>query len=307
MRHTIIGLLFILCTFHSIAQESIDLFTVSLRYGTPSSYATQYAGKGTETGGLVNLTVPIVLNESKTSIWYNSLVYTQATVKNNEITPPDIVNPISLHGFILRTGFVKNFDNGTGFQVLFVPRFMTDFDNVSSKNWQFGGIVMYQVRYSQKLRLRYGFLYNQELFGPLLTPLLDVNWQLSDKWSIVGTLPISAKVSYRANENMTMGFSHFALTTSFRLGNPAYQDDYIERTSIDLTLFLRQRIVGNIHVEGRFGHTLDRQYAQYAEDQKLGLRLMIVDFGDDRVQKNAEINNGFIANIRLVYNLPLPE
>ena len=104
-----------------------------------------------------------------------------------------------------------------------------------------------------------------------------------------------------------MGFSHFALTTTYRLGNPAYVNDYIERTSIDLSLFLRQRIAGNIHLEGRIGHTLNRKYGQYEEDQKLNLRLMIIDFGDDRIQKNEDFKNGIIANIRLVYNLPLPE
>jgi hypothetical protein len=32
---------------------------------------------------------------------------------------------------------------------------------------------------------------------------------------------------------------------------------------------------------------------------------MIIDFGDDRIQKNADFKNGFIASIRLVYNLPI--
>ena len=289
----------------AFAQESIDLFTVSLRYGAPSPYLTQYSGKATETGGLVNLTIPIPLNASKTAIWYNSLVYTQATINNNETMPADIANPISIHGFILRTGIIKTFDNGTGFQILLAPRFMTDFEDVNSKNWQLGGIVMYEKRHNEKLRIRFGILYNQELFGPIITPLIDLNWRLSDKWSITGTLPISAKVSYHASENLIMGFSHFGLTTSYRLGNPAYVNDYIERTSIDLSLFLRQRIAGNIHLEGRIGHTLNRKYAQYEEDQKLDLRLMIIDFGDDRIQKNADFKNGFIASIRLVYNLPI--
>ena len=120
-------------------------------------------------------------------------------------------------------------------------------------------------------------------------------------------LPIFAKVNYFISENTTLGLSHFALTTSYRLGNPNYQNDYIERTSIDLSLFLRQRITGNIHVEGRIGHTINRKYAQYVEDDKIALRLMIFDIGDDRVLKNTIFKNGLIANLRLVYNLPIPE
>ena len=307
VRLTYLQVLILFLSTTSYAQESIDLFTISLRYGSPSPYLTQYTGKATETGALVNLTAPIPLNVSKTAIWYNSLVYTQAGIKNSEVMPSEIANPISLHGFILRTGYIRNFANGTGFQILLAPRFMTDFENVSSKNWQLGGIAMYEKRYSENLRIRYGVLYNQELFGPIITPLLDIYWVISDRWSIVGTLPISVKVNYRVSDNTIIGFSHFGLTTTYRLGNLAYIDDYIERTSIDLSLFARQRISGNIHLEGRFGHTLNRRYAQYSEDQKLDLRLMIVDFGDNRVQKNGEIQNGFIGSLRIVYNLPIPD
>jgi len=188
-----------------------------------------------------------------------------------------------------------------------VPRFMTDFENVNGKNWQFGAIGLYEKRYHEKLMMRFGLLYNQELFGPILTPLVHIDWQFAPKWSIVGMLPIYAKINYHASENLTMGFSHFGLTTTYRLGNIAYENDYIERSSIDLTLFLRQRIVGNIHIEGRFGYALSRKYEQYAEDQKLDLRIIIFNFGDNRIVKNTGFNDGLIANIRVVYNLPLTD
>ena len=307
MRPTLIGALLLILSSIAIAQESIDLITVSGRYGIPRPYKSQYAGKATETALLVNIRAPIPLNKAKTSLWYNNFTYTQASVRNDEKLPTGIVDPISIHGFILQTGFMKRFDNGTGFQLLFAPRFMTDFDDINSKNWQLGGVALFEKRYNEKLLIRFGLLYNQELFGPILTPLVDLDWRISDKWSIVGLLPIYAKVNYHVNENLTMGLSHFGLTTTYRLGNPAYLNDYIERTSIDLALFLRQRIAGNFHIEGRLGHTLNRKYAQYAEDEKLDLRLIIFNFGDDRVQKNENFEDGIIANIRLVYNLPIPQ
>ena len=71
---------------------------------------------------------------------------------------------------------MKRFENGTGFQLLLAPRFMTDFEDVNSKNWQFGGIALYEKRYHDKLLLRFGLLYNQEQFGPILTPLVDIDW-----------------------------------------------------------------------------------------------------------------------------------
>ncbi|MCB0506526.1 MAG: hypothetical protein KDC58_13640, partial [Cyclobacteriaceae bacterium] len=58
-------------------------------------------------------------------------------------------------------------------------------------------------------------------------------------------------------------------------------------------------------LEGRVGYALGRKYVQYAQDQKVDFRVMIFSVGDDRVLKNQLMKTGPIANLRLVYNLPL--
>ncbi len=304
MKKVVITLfLLLLIIVPTIAQQSLDLLTVSGRYATPQPYDSLYSGKAQEVGALINVKIPIVLNDK--FIWYSELTYTNATVTNNESFPLENANPVNLNAFILQTGLITKLNESTALQVLLVPRFMTDFKDVNSKNLQFGAIGLVEKRYSKTFMMRFGLLYNQELFGTMLTPLVHLDWQISDRWSIVGLLPIFAKVNYAVSENTAVGFSHFGLTTTYRLGDQAYRNDYIERTSIDLSLYIRQRIVNNFHIEGRLGHTLNRKYGQYAEDEKLDLRLIIFNFGDNRVQKNVNFANGIIANIRLVYNLPL--
>jgi uncharacterized protein DUF6268 len=303
VRLTLTGIFFLLLSSLAPAQESIDLVTLSIRYGAPRPYKSQFPGKATEIVGLVNIKLPIVINKS--IIWYNDILYSPAIVNSTEPLPEAAVNPIKVHGFIFQTGVVKKFDNGTAIQLLFVPRHMTDFVDTDSKNWQLGAIGLFEKRYSTKLMMRFGVLYNMELFGPIITPLVHLDWRIADKWSIVGLLPIYAKINYHYSKNLIMGLSHFGFTTTYRLGEPAHLNDYIERSSIDLSLFIRQRIVGNIHIEGRLGHSLTRIYAQYAEDQKIDLSLIIFNFGDNRVQKNENFKDGIFANLRLVYNLPI--
>ena len=303
MKLSIASILLLLIFISARAQQSIDLFTISGRYAMPRAYDHTYSGKATETGALVNIKLPIVFSEK--TIWYNDLLYSPAVITNNETMPEGIANPIVVHGFILQTGLVKKLANNTALQILLVPRFMTDFADVNRKNWQLGGIVLFEKRYHDNLMMRFGMLYNQERFGPILTPLVHLDWQFAPKWSFVGLLPIYAKINYQANENTVVGLSYFGLTTTYRLGNIAYRDDYIERFSIDMALFLRQRLFGNVHLEGRVGHTIDRQYEQYAEDQKLDLRIILFDFGDNRVAKNVDFKDGMFANLRLVYSLPL--
>ena len=305
MRHHAFGFLFFLVSFITFGQQSIDLVTLSGRYGFPQDYLNTYQEKATEVAALANLKFAIEAGSS--TIWYNDLSYLYSQVTSDNAMSDSLANPIRLHGFILQTGAIRKFSNDRAVHILFVPRFMTDFEHVTSKTWQFGGIFLFEKRYSRKLMLRYGALYNQELFGPNLVPLVSIDWQFGNKWSLTGMFPISLKLSYHFSENLAAGFSHFGLTTTYLLGNPDYQGDYIERTSIDLNLFARQRIAGNLHLEARLGYTLNRKYAQYSADEKLDFRFVIFNVGDNRVQKNVNFKNGPIANLRLIYNLPIDQ
>jgi len=287
-----------------LAQKTFDLITLSGRNGFPQSYNSIYNGEAKEYGTMVSLAAPIELSEK--TMWYNSVNYFYWHVSNNETMPTNISNPINIHGFILRTGLVQKLSRDREIQLLFIPRLMSDLNNVDSEHFQFGGIAMYKKKVSDKLTMSYGAMYNQELFGPYLVPLVDLDWQISERWSITGLLPVNSKIRYKINDRFNAGLAHFGLITSYKLGALENGGDYVERQSIDLTLFARHNIVGNFYLEGRFGHTFGRSYAQYGADQKVDFSLPLVGFGDDRIQKNVSFQDGLIAELRLIYSVPIP-
>ena len=82
----------------SIGQETLDVLTLSGRYGFPQSYDSIYKSKAKEYGAMASLVAPIKMNEK--SIWYNSVNYFYFHVGNDEDTPPEIMNPIDVHGII---------------------------------------------------------------------------------------------------------------------------------------------------------------------------------------------------------------
>jgi hypothetical protein len=98
------------------------------------------------------------------------------------------------------------------------------------------------------------------------------------------------------------------LITSYALHGPDYAGDYMERTSIDICGFSRYKLAGNWFLEGRLGYALGRNYEQYHADQKIDFRLSIIKFGDTRGEpQNVTFSDGPIAELRLVYALPLPK
>ena len=291
------------------AQQSIDLLTISGQYGLPRPYdENALPGNATELAGLINLKVPIDLTGGeKKSIWYSQLTYNFAQINSGVDLPVGVPDPLQLHGFILQTGLVQKLDETQTLQVLFSPRFMTDFNDIGSSHFQLGGVLLYEKKFRKDFIMRFGAMYNQDFWGPMLVPLIYADWQLAPKWRFNGLVPIYSKISYLVNDDLSIGLSHFGLITSYRLGDPSFVQDYVERRSVDVTLFARQRVAKNLFLEGRAGIALNRSYEQYGENDKMDFRLMFVTFGDDRVRKNVGFGDGAIFNLRLVYNLMIKD
>ena len=287
-----------------LAQQMLDVVSLSGRYGLPQEYKETYTGKATEFGSINSITAGIRLStKNMIPISFNHFYF---NVQGDPEIPGNLSNPIIINGFIFRTGWYQRFGNGNAIQLLIAPRIMSDFKNLDGNSFQMGGLLTYEKVFNDELTMSFGAMYNQELFGPYLVPLVDLHWQISSKWRIDGMLPVTARVVYSVNDNMSVGFNHFGLVTTYYLGHEAYVGDYMERQSIDLSLFLRQRLGGNFFVEGMVGQALGRSYKQYAGDQKVSFALPLVTFGDDRVVKNETFKGGMILTLKLVYNIAVP-
>lgn len=293
----------LLTTNACFAQQSIDLLTLSGRLGFPSEYDGG-AGTAKETGALANFKLPLVFNSN--TIWYSNFTYTYSGVNFSQDLPLAEANPIRLHAFVLQTGLVQRFNPRSAIQVLFVPRYMSDMVNPGADGWQFGTVGLYEQHFGEQLKMRFGALYNDEIAGPLIVPLVGVDWHISQKWSIKGLLPIYGKIKYKINQRFNTGISFFGLFTSYDLTNPVYSHDYMERSSIDISAFLEMNLAGNIFVEGRLGYALARKYEQFRDGSEVDFRISIIKFGDNRgVPLNQQFGDGLIANLRVVYRLDL--
>lgn len=286
------------------AQESLDIFTLSGRIGFPSEYSDNSNEHASETGILANIRIPVVLNEK--SVWFSDIAYTYSGVTFSSQLPLGEMQPIALHAIVLQTGLVQKLNDVNSLQILVVPRYMSDMFNPGSEAWQIGAVGLYEHRFGENLKMRFGALYNGEIAGPMVVPLVGIDWKINEKWSVTGLLPIYGKLNYKIDERFTTGLSHFGLFTSYDLTNPEYSDDYMERSSIDLSAFLQMNLVGNIFVEARFGYALSRKYEQYRDGSKVDFRLSILKFGDNRGEPlNQQFRDGFFGNLRAVYRLPI--
>lgn len=299
-------LLFSVCVPSELmAQDYLDIITVSGRLGSPTPYSATEEEKVREEGLQVSLVAPIRLKEGR--IWYNDVNYFGWNIDGNVEVDPGLANPINLHGIMARTGLIQPLSRDRYFQVMIAPRLMSDFKYVDADHFQLGGMATFGKQYKENLKLGFGALFNQEFFGPYLVPLIQVNWRFHEKWSLDGMFPVFGKLRYLAHENFEFGWSHFGLITTYRLGEEAYRGDYIERSSIDESIYARLRLWKDFFLEGRAGYAIGRYYNQYDKDDKVSFSLPLVNFGDDRIAKNEVLSDGFIASLRLVYSVSLKQ
>jgi len=93
----------------------------------------------------------------------------------------------------------------------------------------------------------------------------------------------------------------------YYLGDEDYAGDYMERQSIDLSLFARQRIHGNFFVEGMVGRSFGRSYTQYSGDETITFGIPLITFGDERTPNNVTFKDGMIFTLKLIFNMKVPE
>lgn len=89
--------------------------------------------------------------------------------------------------------------------------------------WQYGLYSLATWTQRPELKFKLGLYVNQEFFGTFVVPLVGMDWKVSDRLQIFGTLPNSMKVMYQVSPNQLQAAIVFkSLTRSFRIDHPDY-------------------------------------------------------------------------------------
>jgi hypothetical protein len=104
------------------------------------------------------------------------------------------------------------------FTGLIIPKIAgADLGSPFSDIFQLGVYSLFTVTQSDKFRYKFGLYYNREFFGNFFIPLVGIDWKVSDRFTIYGTLPNSMKFSYAvAPSRVNTGIAFRSMTRSFR-------------------------------------------------------------------------------------------
>ncbi len=194
----------LLC-FHldSNAQYFIDVFSFNRQsYNVPSGPLTSDL--------FVNAVLPKVLKNGNTLFLRGG--YEKLDLKNDSLSAEYSSITLAMGGqFQMKNPKVK-------FSGLVIPKIAgADFGNSFSESFQLGVFSMFTVTASEKFRYKFGLYYNKEFFGNFFIPLFGIDWKVTDRFLIYGTLPNSMKFSYAlAPSKINAGVAFRSLTRSYR-------------------------------------------------------------------------------------------
>jgi hypothetical protein len=280
----------------SKAQTYFEVFNLGYNYSPDNTYENSDA-KMTVKDINANLRVPVLFKNG------DALMFGATANSLSLISKPDTIKDRFLSSALLQLGYNKKL--GDKWQALLValPKLSSDFKDISSEDFQYGGILLFTYTKNIKLKYKVGMYYNQEFWGPFIVPLLGFDWQPNDRWDIFGSLPISATASYHLTEKFNTGLYFQAPTSSYRLSEND-RSAYLARATNELYWFNEYYITKNIVLQEKVTYSLGRSFRIYGRDDKVDAKISAFAIGDDRTQLNNDINNGLIFDVKLMFRVP---
>jgi hypothetical protein len=196
-----IAVMFIQMNTH--AQYFVDIFSFNRQ--------AYYIPSGAQTSDLfVNAFIPKVLKSGNTI--FVRAHYEKLSMQRDSLSAEysSITLPLGMQ-VQLKNPKVK-------FTGLIIPKIAgADLGAAFSDAFQIGAYSLITVTESEKFRYKFGLYYNREFFGNFFIPLVGIDWKVSDRFTIYGTLPNSMKFSYAvAPSRVNAGIAFRSLTRSFR-------------------------------------------------------------------------------------------
>ncbi|WP_183557969.1 DUF6268 family outer membrane beta-barrel protein [Mucilaginibacter sp. SP1R1] len=174
------------------------------------------------------------------------------------------------HAISVPLTFQKSFSPKYSLLVSFIPTLSSDLKDISGDDMLYSGVAMLKIRTSANFSYSVGAAYSKQFFGTLILPVFGIDWNISDKLSFSGTLPVSEKLNYQLS-----GKSAIGLNIDFGIGGGSYRlskkmnGDYLQVQQLKGSLYYGYNLAKNFSINVSAGYNFTQQLDLYSKDQKV--------------------------------------
>lgn len=289
--------LFTLFTVGVNAQDYVDIFKLSLNNATLGNVDSDYE---TSVNNLnMEVYYPKKLSEK-------AVLLTGFTVENTRLNFSEGAERSNLTMTRLNLGMKYQHSKKWSGTYVFLPKIASDFDNIGSNDFQFGGLAVFDYQYSEGYKIKFGLYASSENHGSTITPLIGL-WHRSkgNKFYINATLPIRMDANYALSKKFSVGTDLLTSIKSYNLSE-FNSDFYTQEESIRFALYAALSLMDNsIILRGKVGFdTTD--YAVYNSNEKVGAQVLTFPLSSDKRNRlNSEFDSSLYLGFDAIYRFDL--
>jgi hypothetical protein len=210
----------------------------------------------------------------------------------------------SAKGLLVKLGCSVQHSERFRMTYLFLPRYSGDGGKWQRNDMQWGGLAMGKWKKSDSWTWQFGAMYNSELFGPFVVPLLGFYaHKPQSRWEANFMLPASADVNFAVSPKFRVGSSFVSAVRSYFLNDIQYTstDAYWVKSTNELYGYVQWEPAKGLILQGRVGFSVARRFSLYELGDQVDWALMAIKFGDDRTRLNTLFADSPILQLRLIY------
>lgn len=288
--------LFILCYViivpNTFAQNYIDLFELE------SFYSNRVLENSDDQIKLnsYNINAIVPLFNGNTSSIALSLNYDNLETENESD------KYFKVFSFATNLVFLKSHNEFLTVRYILMPKLLGNPSKTNTKVTQLGFAALANKLLNETANISYGFLYNNQLFGPFIVPLIGYYTKVNDI-EVNILLPQNMDVNYKVNPNIFIGLKFNGKMNSYALESNAFglnQNTYLSANENQLGTYLDYNYK-NFHFSIFGGYSFMSSYKIYSDLDRTNLSLFMLKFGDNRYQLNDDLKNGFVIKSSVYY------
>lgn len=297
MKKIKLFMLFGLFTVSVSAQDYVDIFKLSLNNATLGNLDNDYE---TSVNNLnMEVYYPKKLSEK-------TVLLTGFTVENTRLNFSEGAERTSLTMTRLNLGMKYQHSEKWSGTYVFLPKIASDFDNIGSNDFQFGGLAVLDYQYNETSKVKFGLYASSENHGSTITPLIGI-WHRSkdSKFYINATLPIRMDANYALSDKFSVGADLLTSIKSYDLDG-INSDLYTQEESIRFALYAALGLMDNsIILRGKVGFdTTD--YGVYNSNEKVGAQVLTFPLSTDKRNRlNSEFDSSLYVGFDAIYRFDL--
>lgn len=290
--------LFILCANLLFSQKHIDIITAETSVAKNSNYINPH------------VLLPLMIDSS--NVLLLNLGYKRSSFENKNSNQNDLYNE-----YLGSLGWRHAIKKGWSITSLLINRLRNQKNSINSSlkdRYQIGGALIVEKKKSESLAYKGGVYLNKDAFGPLLVPMLGLDWRVNDHLQLKTLFPLNAAIYYHVNKKSSLSIRFKGIIESYKWRTEAFDNTnqelsnrklYTQVSFNEFVLVYELEPIKSLVIQGKAGLLIGTKNKQYEQDAKVPLTVSAIRFGDHRSIISESQYNGWIVGLSFIYRVHL--